>query len=608
MSEVDSSEDEMKINRVGSSIEELMDSDQPITLNKKHRQMIFILICVEYCISSCDGGIIPQQNKNIQYNFIDTGESRVGLFSSIDYVGRIVGALVMSALIDKLDRRIFFSSCCIFKAVTLFVSTCTENYYWNLIARLISGIPQTLLTSYGTIWADQFGRRKRRSLMLALFQLSALGGILVGYGIGMVCDAIIPIPDEVKKYGEGKGDGIKHEYYYLGWRFAFSIEGIILAILGLIVFFCPKIFFSSTFYLNEDNDKNGDDNIGKEKSLAQIKMEKKKMKEQSKYANFILFLKQLPKILCTKIFIFMSIGNTVAFFGMRVIQFYADKYMELVLVVNKNVKFIYYTILCLTGPILGVLIIGIVMQKIGGYGSRKGMILILVLNAIADAISVVFTLTLNTFVSLASAWIYLFCLAAVTPLQGGIIIASLSKELKGNGYAVNMFFLNALGSFPSSYVFALICDFIENNYDKSNMRYRTTMRIVMFYNFVGLALIIVGAIFRFRIKGDLEAENKVKNNIEENKEKNKEEHIEIENREIKGNEEKNKEENREEINDNNIEENKEKINDINLEENKKKIKDKNIEEIKDKNKNENKDELNNDADDKNVFLLDKKKE
>ena len=608
MSEVDSSEDEMKINRVGSSIEELMDSDQPITLNKKHRQMIFILICAEYCISCCDGGIIPQQNKNIQYNFEDTGDSRVGLFSSIDYVGRIVGAVVMSALIDKLDRRIFFSSCCLFKAVTLFVSTCTENYYWNLIARLISGIPQTLLTSYGTIWADQFGRRKRRSLMLALFQLFALGGILVGYVIGMVCDAIIPIPDDVKKYAEDKGEGKAHEYYYLGWRLAFSIEGIILAILGLIFFFCPKIFFSSTFYLNEDNDKNGDDNIGKEKSYAEIKKEKEKMKGQSKFASFIIFLKQLPKILCTKIYIFMSIGTTVAFFGMRVIQFYADKYMELVLLVNKNVKFIYYAILCLTGPILGVLIIGIIMQKIGGYGSRKGMILILVLNAIADGISVLFTITLNTFVSLASAWIYLFCLAAVTPLQGGVIIASLPKELKGNGYAVNMFFLNALGSFPSSYVFALICDYIKDKYDKSNMRYRTTMRIVMFYNFVGLALIIVGAIFRFRIKGDLEAENKVKNNIEENKEKNKEEHIEIENREIKGNEEKNKEENREEINDNNIEENKEKINDINLEENKKKIKDKNIEEIKDKNKNENKDELNNDADDKNVFLLDKKKE
>ena len=529
MSEADTnSEDEMKINRVGSSIDDLIDNDnEPIVLNTKYRQMIFILMGIEYCISCCDGGIIPQQNKNIQYDFHDPGETSVGLFSSIDYVGRIIGAVVMSVLIDKLDRRIFFGGCCIFKALTLFVATCTGNYYWNVVARLISGIPQTLLTSYGTIWTDQFGRKKRKSLMLALFQLFALGGILVGYGIGIICNAIVPVPDEVKNY-TGEIDGVPHENFYLGWRIAFSFEGVILAILGLIFFFCPKIFFSSTFYLNEDNDKNGDDNIGKEKSKAQIKKEKEEMKGQSKYAKVILFLKQLPKILSTKIFIFMSIGNTVAFFGMRVIQFYADKYMELVLAVEQNVKFIYYTVLCLTGPILGVLIIGIVMQKIGGYGSRNGMILILILNAIAAVVSIIFTITLNTFLSLASAWIYLFCLAAVTPLQGGVIIASLPKELKGNGYSVNMLFLNAIGSFPSSYVFGLICDFIKDNYDSSNMRYRTTMRIVMFYNFVGLVLIILAGIFRFRIKGDLGAENKEIDKEKDDEEKREKEEIEDE--------------------------------------------------------------------------------
>ena len=35
-----------------------------------------------------------------------------------------------------------------------------------------------------------------------------------------------------------------------------------------------------------------------------------------------------------------------------------------------------------------------------------------------------------------------------------------------------MFFLNALGSFPSSYVFALACDFVRDHFDESNMRYR----------------------------------------------------------------------------------------------------------------------------------------
>ena len=124
----------------------------------------------------------------------------------------------------------------------------------------------------------------------------------------------------------------------------------------------------------------------------------------------------------------------------------------------KNIKFIIYVLLCLTGPILGIIVCGIIITKIGGYASRNGMAFILTLNIIASVISIFITITLNPYLSLGSAWIYLFCLAAVTPLQGGVIISSLPKELKGNGYSINMFFLNALGSFPSSYVFALICD------------------------------------------------------------------------------------------------------------------------------------------------------
>ena len=241
----------------------------------------------------------------------------------------------------------------------------------------------------------------------------------------------------------------------------------------------------------------------------------------------------------------MSIGNTVAFFGMRVIQFYADKYMEIVLNVDKNVKFIYFIVLCITGPILGILIVGFIMQKIGGYGSRNGMIFIIVLNVIASVVAMIFPATLNTFISLASAWIYLFCLAAVSPLQGGVIIASLPKELKGNGYSINMFFLNGLGSFPSSYVFALICDYIRDNYDESNMRYRTTMRIVMLYNFFGLLLIILAGIVRFRIKGDLGVEKKGEGKEEEEKTVNTDE-----------NKVKAKEENNEGIKDNLLEEEK----------------------------------------------------
>ena len=452
-------------------------SSEDIILDNKLRQTLFYLFCIEYCISSCDGGIVPQQNINMQKDFhSEDDESEVGLFGSIDYIGRIFGALLMSFLINKIHRRFFFGGCCIFKAITLIIALFTPNYYVNLIMRFLSGIPQTLLTSYGTIWVDQFGKRKSRTMMLPIFQFSALLGIIVGYGLGIMSDAIL-----------GK-DGP-----FRGWRLSFGIEGIILGILGFIFLFYPKLYFSSTFYLNE-----GDDFKGKEKSWEEFAKERNERKiEKSLW-------KQMPKILCTKIFIFMSIGNTVGFFGMRVIQFYADKFMEFVLDVETSQKFIYYIVLCMTGPVFGIIICGLICSKIGGYSSRNGMIFILILNVIACISSSFITISLNQFISLSTAWLFLFCFAAATPLQGGIIIACLPKELKGNGYSINMFFLNAIGSFPSSYVYALICDYINVHYpEQGNMRYRTTLMITMFYNYFGLIMVGIASIFRFRLTGDL---------------------------------------------------------------------------------------------------------
>ena len=489
----DKSEIKIKSMTISTLENENPELNNDITINDKLRNLLFYLLCIEYCISSCDGGIIPQQNKKMQKDFNDEdGESRVGLYGSIDYIGRIIGAAIMSVLINKLDRRIYFSGCCFFKAFCCIVSLFTKNYYVNIIARLLSGLPQILLTGYGTIWADQFGKRKKRSMMLQILQFSSFLGIMVGYGLGIICNFIM----ENSSFPN-----------FHGWRLSFILEGIILGVLGMLFLVYPKIYFSSTFYLNEN-----DDFKGKEKSLEEI------TKANNTFSDL---WKQLPQILCSKIFIFMSIGNTVAFFGMRIIQFYADKYMDIVLKIEESRKFIYYIVLCMTGPVLGIIICGLIITKIGGYASKNGMIFILILNIVAAFISIFITITLNSFISLGSAWLFLFCYAAVTPLQGGVIISSLPKELKGNGYSINMFFLNCLGSFPSSYVFALICDFINDHYpEKGDMRYRTTMRITMLYNFFGLALIIIASIFRFKLKGDLgNSENKEIEKEEDKKEK-----------------------------------------------------------------------------------------
>ena len=77
------------------------------------------------------------------------------------------------------------------------------------------------------------------------------------------------------------------------------------------------------------------------------------------------------------------------------------------------------------------------------------MIFILLLNIIACIASLLITATLNAVLSLGACWLYLFCYAAVTPLQGGVIISSLPKNLKGNGFSINMFYFKWLIIFKS---------------------------------------------------------------------------------------------------------------------------------------------------------------
>ena len=476
---------------------------EEILINDKTRNSIFIILCIEYCISSCDGGIVPQQNKHLTHDFDDSGDARVGLFGSIDYIGRIIGALVMSFLINRIDRKLFLSGCCIFKGVTLIISLFKKTYYLNLITRFLSGIPQTLLTSYGTIWTDQFGKRKKRTMMLPVLNFASLLGIILGYGFGIFSDKIL-----------GKdNDDIDNDKAFHGWRLSFFIEGVVLGIIGILILFYNKMYFSSTFYLNED-----DDYKGKEKSNLEI------AKERNESWGWKTFKEQFPKIMCNKIFLFMSISNTVVFFGIRVIQFYADKYMEVILKIEENLKFILYIIICMTGPVVGILICGIICSKIGGYTSKNGMIFILVLHIIACISSLFITATLNSWISLTACWLYLSCYAAATPLQGGVIIASLPKDLKGNGFSINMFLLNLIGSFPSSYVYGLIADYIKDHYpEQEDMKYRIAMSITMYYNYFGLILTGIVEVLRLRFHGELGSNvNEEIKNLEEEKKKNKE--------------------------------------------------------------------------------------
>ena len=441
-----------------------------VRINDSARRTIYICLIILNTFSACDGGIIPQQATNIKKDFgNEDDDTLLGFFGSVDYIGRVIGALFFSFILGKMNRKIILFLTLILKAITLFIALPFKGSTINIIFRGISGISQVFYTSYLPVWCDQYGKKKHRTIMVMIIQLGLPIGIIIGYGMGIICDYIL-----------------QEDSDYKGWRIAFGIEGIILVICAFIILGFKKKYFSEKFVLI-------DDNIGKEE----------KKEEAEKLINF----NNLKKIIQNKLFLFTTLSNSVSFFGMAIVQYWGEIYMELVLKMDATLRFIIFSLLCLLGPILGMIFGGIVCSKLGGYNKRKAMIFIILLLIIASFLSSFITLGNNTIVFIIFSWSYLFFLCAAIPPESGIIIASLENSLRGDGFSLSNSLMNLLGSFPPSYVYGALSDLFKSQLNEEDINnyqhYIYSWMICMIYNYVGVILIIIAGIFRFKIKGDL---------------------------------------------------------------------------------------------------------
>jgi len=474
------------------SEENLVSNNDLIEINESKRTVIFICLVIVATLSSCDGGIIPQQNIKINDDFDTNGEHQVGLFGSIDYIGRVIGAIIFTIIMGKMNRKMMLVVTLIFKGITLFIPIFTINYYINIVARCLSGLSQVFYPTYLPVWCDQYGKKSSRAIMVMVVQIGNPIGIILGYGLSMVCQWI----------------GL---FGMNGWRTSFAIEGIILIICAVFIVFFDDIYFSEKLVLVDD---------------SKGKIETKSNENESN------LLGNVCKIICNKIFLFSSICNSVAFFGIGVVQFFGDKYMEVVLEIDSSIRFIFFGLLCLLGPTCGMVFGGIICSKLGGYTKKNSMTFIIISMALASIISMFIACHTNIVLFIIAAWTYLFAIGAVIPPISGLIISCLDNNLRGDGFSICNFLNNLIGNFLSSYVYSLIVDSfaLENKEEdaKYTDKYRYAWMISMGYNFVGLLFVIIAGIFRYRIEGDLSDNptNEEKDEKEEEEEKEKDENKE----------------------------------------------------------------------------------
>lgn len=472
-----------------------------ITLSRSLRWLIFCIFATITVSSSLDGGIIPAKTSDLIKD-LNINNTLFGLFGSIDYFGRLFGSLVFTGIINKTNRKYLFIFTILLKAFTLMITYYTQDYIVLCIFRGISGFSQVFFTIYIPVWCDQYGPKKYRTMMITINQVGLPLGIVLGFGLAMIIST---------------------------WIWSFVVEGLILFCFAIIVMLFPKLYFSNTLVLIKDSnteaseepqeipieedkvyEKEQEKNDKEKDSVEENnKEEDKKSKDPSSLFKEIdpnkrlksktSIWKSLASMLCEMVFLFTGLSNSVVFFTMAVIQFWAPEYMEKVLGEQSEYKrFIMFGIVCISAPILGILAGGILGSCVGGYTQKKTIFICIGLSIFSIAAGLFVPECTIVWTFAISLWAFFFFSTAMIPIETGIIISSLPPKLRGDGFSVMNFLLNLVGNLPSSYVYGALYDYFKDN-DKTQ-----AMRIIMYYNFVGLISIIIATIFRVRKPKDTE--------------------------------------------------------------------------------------------------------
>lgn len=149
------------------------------------------------------------------------------------------------------------------------------------------------------------------------------------------------------------------------------------------------------------------------------------------------------------------------------------------------------------GPSCGYAVGAILVTKVGGYISKKAIIICLVFSGISTTFAMIIVVSKSIVYYLIITWIYLFATGVMVPLKTGIIISSLPERLRCDWYTITNFLLNVIGNLPATFVYGAI-------YEKAKYSMPVfALLITMATNIIGFAFIIIATIYRWK-KKDIE--------------------------------------------------------------------------------------------------------
>ena len=213
--------------------------------------------------------------------------------------------------------------------------------------------------------------------------------------------------------------------------------------------------------------------------------------------------KRFFDIVFNPIYITTCLGTTTLMFISTGVVFWAPNYAENVLGGDHDQVLAVFVTVTITGPVLGVILGGAIVQKlVGGYEDKHASSISLTFALLAFMCSLPIKKIENVYSFGFCLWTVLFFGGAVIPNVQGIMISSLKPDLRAAGNSISMIMQCILGYIPAPFIYGFIYN-LNKDTDK-----KAAFAFILWYSVVGVILFSLSLYYRFQLFEKLEKQQK----------------------------------------------------------------------------------------------------
>ena len=419
------------------------------SLSEKTIWILMSIISLIHGLICISPGILSSYVTEIKNEFKLT-DDKYGNLGTVYGLGSLFGSLIFAIVIQKMNNKYLICGMIIINCLCNFIFFFTINFSILLFSRFISGFATVFCFIYFPIWVENFAMKKWINFMQTTVQIANTIGNIIGYFIYLIL-------------GKNK------------WKDGFFIESFSVLFLVLIMLMIPDKYYNTN---KEKKINNEVDNVSTNENIKNSEIGK------AKEYNIV------KDILFNFTFIMIVLYRANRIFIFQALNFWFSDYLQNSLrEKNPSIIFYSYSFTMVFSNLIGNILGGIIINKIGGISSSLSFIAMAILqfSSVLFGIFSSFTNSILLFTILMSLYMLLNSASGIITISASFEV--MPKTLTGIATGIYSIVVNLIAFLPAPYAYA----FIKNIFREGKF---IIIALMIYGLFGGLELIIADIYMR----------------------------------------------------------------------------------------------------------------